>query len=98
MGIDEQGRVAGLAQIVLRDPKLERQMGRAAAEIDAAIEIPVWIDERDARHANTSRVWAGRSSLVCSHSCKRASPSVRPTLGFHPVVEDRVLVSVTYQG
>src|SRR4051794_15391377 len=97
MRVKQQRRMSGLVQIVLRNAELERQMRRAAAEIDAAVELPIRIDQGDARHAKASRLGLLAKRLA-SHSCSDNSPSCSATFGFQPSAAYSARVSVTYQG
>src|SRR3954469_10603469 len=95
--VDEQGGMASLAQKMLCDAQLERQVRRAASEIDAAVVIPVRVNERDLHQAapTTRRGWLLR---VSSHSHSVRRPSVRAICGFQPVALRKARVSDTYQG
>lgn len=83
MRVKQQCRMSGLLQIVPADPELERQMRRTAAEIDAAVEAPVGIDQRDTSHARASRLEASIKRLA-SHWCSETKPSCSDVFGCQP--------------
>src|SRR5690349_3132406 len=52
VSVQQQRRMACLRKMMLGYAELERQMRRAASEIDAAVELPVRIDQGDPCHAS----------------------------------------------
>ena len=61
MPVDQPHFVTGLLQHALRDAELDRQMGRAATEIDAPVKGPMRIDERDPHSAGSATRGCGSS-------------------------------------
>ena len=70
--------------------QLQRQMRLAAAEIDAAVEAPVRVDQRHP-HAGTSRRQRRALRRRCRHSqcASRARPSSKPMRARQPVAAVR---------
>src|SRR5687768_15428618 len=100
MPVDDLGVVAGLLQEQLGGAVFERQMRLATAEIDASVEAPGRIDERDL-HASSRPALArtgAAAKAVESHADKRESPSRTPTSARQPQASLRAVVSETYQG
>ena len=54
VGVEQQCLVPGTVQQLLRNSELERKMRRPAPEIDAAVILPIRIDQRDPRHTRNS--------------------------------------------
>src|SRR4051812_9311746 len=98
VGVEQQRLVPGRLQVMLGNTKLERQVRRSAAEIDATAELPVGVDEGDAGHAMASRLPSDDPKRLCSQVWSERRPSATSTLGAQPSASDRALVSVTYQG
>src|SRR3569833_1565050 len=97
MRIQQQRGMSRGAQASLRYSELERKTRTAAAEIDAALESPMGIDQSDPRHARASwpRACMNRAA---SQPCKPSTPSASEVRARQPVAAESALTSVTYQG
>src|SRR3954467_7739297 len=89
--------MSGLPEEMLGDSEFERQVRRAASEVDAAVEVPVRIDQGDARHAKASRL-EGSPKRPASHPWSEFNPSRSEIFGCQPSATNNARVSVTYQG
>src|SRR4051794_9277926 len=89
--------MSGLLEEMLRDSEFKRQMRRTASEIDAAVEVPVRIEQGDASHAKTSRL-EGSPKRPASHPWSEFNPSRSEIFGCQPSAANKARVSVTYQG
>src|SRR5437763_16610315 len=100
VGINHKGVMAGVAQHATGDAEFKRQMGCPAAEIDAAVEVPVGIDEcypHARASSKPSPRWFSPNRSV-SHCPRSRRPSVTATFGRHPRADEMARISDTYQG
>ena len=77
--------------------KLQGEVRLAAAEVDAAVERPGRVDQRDAhwRTASTAGVGSARPVHSQSHCISLWTPSSTPTRGRHPVTAAKAPVLET---
>src|SRR4051794_7195792 len=96
--IDQQRGVPSLAQLLLGNAKFERQVRRAASEIDAAVVAPERIDQRDPHQRPPTACSVCEPKRDSSQFESELSPSGNATCGSHPVAARKARVSDTYQG
>src|SRR4051794_4432693 len=78
-----------LLEHLLRNPELEREVRRSAAEIDASVVAPIRIDKPNPRHSRNSRGAFAPAGLKrpSSHASSEGGPARGGPRGFQPTAE-----------